>query len=104
MRASCALLFPRFNDVTIDVLTFQRLTASTLPQRQSGWDSLQRVEAAVRAAEIDDAVCHEWRRKNRTDRKLPIGRDQRCFPPGIEEQKRHVESSLRGQDPVCVLL
>ena len=66
--------------------------------------SLQRVKKTVRAAEINDPVCHQWGREDRADGKLPIGRHERRLPPAVEEQERDVESSFRGQDPVCVLL
>src|SRR5438067_6129245 len=75
-----------------------------MPVRHRTSDSLQRVEETIRAAKIDDSVCHERRRKDRADGKLSIGRYDWCFSPVIKEEERHVESSLRGQDPVCVLL
>lgn len=55
----------------------------------------ERVEISVRAAEIDNAIDDERRRKNRTDAELLIGRGNGRFPPVRMEKERIVEATLR---------
>src|SRR5438067_6699738 len=62
------------------------------------------IEPSVRAPEVNDAFDDEGRRKNRADRKLPVGRDEWSLPPDRVVKQRFVKAAVLRQDPTFVLL